>query len=291
MKYQPLRHILILVLTIACSKNDQPVDQVDDNITSKPDWFEVTGIDNHTYILAEPKSDQGNASYLLLGTDRAIMFDTGSGGNRPFEGSKIQYELKEITALPITLLLSHFHFDHNQNLSEFDHVAFPELPFLRQSVENNIYRFTEDDLFEGNSPTEVKVDEWWAMNTPIDLGGRTVELIHIPGHTDESVAIVDKVNKIALLGDFLYNGALFLFDQNDVAVYKESVELLLSNLDTDFKLYGAHGVPQVNYGKLHELNNFLDCIISNNCLGTSTVVWGYDVLYYQEGEMELVIFL
>lgn len=283
--------IALLFLLFSCSDNGKTEDKPDDSTEKKPEWFDISKINDKTYILSEPKSSQGNAIYLIVGSERAIMFDTGSGENRAYQGSKVQYEIEEITELPVTLLLSHFHFDHNQNLAEFENVAFPDLNFLKEKAQNNVYKFSSSELFSGTYPSEVTVDEWWPLNTPIDLGGYAIEIINIPGHTSESVAIVDRQNKTAFLGDYLYNGALFLFSENDIPIYKQSVELLMNTLDDDFTLYGAHGTPQVSFSKLQELDDFLDCIMDNTCESTSTTVWGYDALYYKHGSMELLVFL
>lgn len=128
------------------------------------------------------------------------------------------------------------------------------------------------------------------MNTDIDLGNRIIQLVNIPGHTNESIAIIDKTNKMAFLGDYLYNGTLFLFDNNDLTVYKESVEYLISILNDDYKLFGAHGTPEIEFGKLEKLKTFLDCIESDNCHPTSTNLWGYDVLVYEYNNMQILVF-
>ena len=47
------------------------------------------------------------------------MFDTGCGENEVKGDYKIKYIIEKITSLPLTLIQSHFHFDHNQNIHEF----------------------------------------------------------------------------------------------------------------------------------------------------------------------------
>lgn len=278
------------LLLITCGNDDDTETEVDKIVTIESDWFDVDHLSPKTYIVKEPKSSQGNVSYLLMGDTKAIMFDTGSGENQAVNGLKIKPIIDQLTQLPTTLLLSHFHFDHNQNISEFSTVGFPDLPFLRQSATNNVYNFTKEDLFIGSNPSQVQVDEWLPVNTDIDLGNRTIQLINIPGHTKESVVIVDKTNKMAFLGDYLYNGSLFLFDNNDLVTYKESVDFLISTLDKDYKLYGAHGTPEVSYAKLEKLKNFLVCIENKECQSTATEIWGYNVLVYKYESMEIVVF-
>lgn len=86
-------------------------------IEVQDNWYETTFLAPNTYIIEEPQSSQGNVSYLFFGENEALMFDTGSGENTPVNGTKIQYLLEQLTDKPITLLLSHFHFDHSQNIA------------------------------------------------------------------------------------------------------------------------------------------------------------------------------
>lgn len=284
---------IFLILFAACNKEDDALTQEEPYtpITINSDWFDVDYINSKTYSLIEPQSSQYNVSYLLIGNSKAIMFDTGSGENQAVDGFKIKPIIDQLTQVPTTLLMSHFHFDHNQNISEFNTVGFPDLPFLRQSVTtNNTYNFSAEDLFLGNYPSQVLVNEWHPVNTDIDLGNRIIQIVNIPGHTNESVAIIDKTNKMAFLGDYLYNGALFLFDNGDLAVYKESVEYLISILNDDYKLFGAHGTPEIEYEKLEKLKSFLTCIENDNCQPRVTNLWGYDVLVYQYEDMQIVVF-
>jgi len=283
-------NILFLILLSSCSKSDKKTNP----ITIEPvmeNWYRTTTLLTDTHIIEEPKSSQGNVSYLIKGDTKAIMIDTGSGENNGYKGSKINYLTNDLTDLPITLLLSHFHFDHNQNINEFTNIAFPDISFLKQKVVNNVYNFSEEDLFSGTYPENTIVTEWLPLNTDIDLGNRIIQLINIQGHTKESVAVIDKTNKLAFLGDYLYNGTLFLFDVNDVDSYKTSVDYLISILDSDYRLFGAHGTPEINFAKLKELQDFLICIQNNSCSPKSQVVWGKDAYLYEYNSMKILVFL
>ncbi len=284
---------LFLFLVISCANNDmaKEVEEEEYFIEHNSNWFKVSHLNANIYIIEEPKSSQKNVSYLIIGTDTAIMFDTGSGENETKNGYKIKHLISDLTNLPTKLILSHFHFDHTQNISEFNGVSFPDLSLLQQNITDvNNYNFTSKDLFLGTYPVKVKVNEWLPLNTDIDLGNRIIQLINTPGHSPESIAIIDKTNKIALLGDFLYNGALFLFHNNDIAVYKKSVDLLMSILDSKYKLYGAHGTPYVKYSQLKKLQNFLLCIEDKTCIASESKMLGNEVLIYEYQRMQIVIF-
>ena len=260
-------------------------------INLQSDWFDIEVIDNKTVIFHEPNSIEGNTSYLLIGSNRNIMFDTGTGENSTVNGSKIKHLIQQASDLPVGLLLSHLHYDHVQNIGEFDHIIFPDLSELRNRVTaNNVFTFTNQDLIVGNTPSEITVDEWFPMNTDIDLGDRTIELVHVPGHSKESVVMIDKTNKMVFLGDFLYNGEVFLFDNNDVSAYAASATFLLNQIDATYKLYGAHGTPEVAFSKLTLLKDFLECIESQNCTAVSSTLFGDPVLIYTYQGMEIVIF-
>jgi hydroxyacylglutathione hydrolase len=255
------------------------------------DWFKVNYLGDRIYSIEEPKSTQGNVSYLILGDDRAIMFDTGCGENELKGDYKIKYIIDQITTLPVTLIQSHFHFDHNQNIHEFERIAFPDLSDLRERVtEEGLFQFTKDDLFEGDYPSEITVDEWFPMNTDIDLGDQVIQLVHVPGHSNESIAIRIPSSKMILLGDFLYNGALFLFHNDDLTVYQQTVDHLISLLGDDYRLFGAHGDPEIDYGQLQKLKDFLSCIEEGTCEYTEQTVWGIPAHIYKFQDMHLLVF-
>jgi len=152
------------VTLVGSCQNDQPDIQDYEPVKVTSDWFKVNYLRDRIYSIEEPKSSQGNVSYLILGDNRAIMFDTGCGENVVNGNYKIKYIMNKITTLPVTLIQSHFHFDHNQNIHEFDHIGFPDLPDLRNRVSGDgLFHFTQEDLFYGDYPSQITVDEWFPM--------------------------------------------------------------------------------------------------------------------------------
>ena len=178
MKYR-LPFVVCLALSALCQtscKKDNSDKQDYEPVTVHSEWFEVDYLGDRIYCIEEPKSSQGNVSYLILGDSRAIMFDTGCGENEEVQGSRIKHIIDQITSLPVTLIQSHFHFDHNQNIHEFERIGFPDLTALRDRVsEEGLFRFTLEDLFEGDYLSEITVDVWFPMETDIDLGGRVIQ--------------------------------------------------------------------------------------------------------------------
>src|SRR6266404_5191440 len=76
---------------------------------------------------------QQNVSYLLLGTKRALLFDTGPG----IYG--IRKVVESMTMLPLVVIPSHLHFDHVGNLNEFDTVELLDARALRAQGHNGYF--------------------------------------------------------------------------------------------------------------------------------------------------------
>jgi glyoxylase-like metal-dependent hydrolase (beta-lactamase superfamily II) len=77
-----------------------------------------------------------------------------------------------------------------------------------------------------------------------DLGGRTIEVIATPGHTPDSISLLDRANGLLFTGDTYYPGTIYLFSpETDLEAYAASVRRL-ARLAPNLKLVlGAHNVP------------------------------------------------
>lgn len=85
------------------------------------DHFTMEKLAPDTYAIGEPRYYQENFNYLLVGDNRAMLFDAGPGvrGIIPV--------VKSITDLPIVFLPSHFHYDHVGNGILFEQRAVVDL--------------------------------------------------------------------------------------------------------------------------------------------------------------------
>ena len=230
------------------------------------DWYAVEAIDPQTFAINEPNSSQYNTSYLIVGDTKAIMFDAGSG-ERP-AGSRSMREVAAQYAgeTPITLILSHFHYDHIADAARFDDVTLLDRPDIRANITDQIFTI---------SPWESLDMEWRVLKVAalipdgevIDLGGRRLTLLNLPGHTTESVVLFDTNRNQVFAGDFVYRhlGGIITFATraNLVAYKANSARLLqLTNIDTQF--FGAHGIPQFGRDWLMVLDRALDTMVNGN---------------------------
>lgn len=201
------------------------------------DWYAVTKLDEHTFAIAEPRYEQQNVNYLLVGDTRAILFDTGPGVR------DIRPVVASLTDRPVTAAFSHLHYDHVAGQPGFDSVASLDHPTIRSRFAPD-GRFTPSLLQHGGAgrPT-FRITEWWAPDARIDLGGRVLQALSVPGHTPESLALYDAERGQLFSGDYLYPGDLFAFGPgSDLAAYRDTVRRLREVLADrpGIAIYGAH---------------------------------------------------
>lgn len=209
------------------------------------DWYAVEAIDAQTFAINEPKSSQYNTSYLLIGESKAIMFDAGSGERPP--GSRSMREVAErYTSKPITLMLSHFHYDHIYDAAAFDGVILIDRPEIRTSIKHGIFTISPWESLDMESRA-LTVATLIADGEVIDLGGRTLDVLNLPGHTTESVVLFDKKRNQTFTGDFIYRhlGGIIAFAPGaDLTAYRDNSTRLLHLTNNDTQFFGAHGIPQ-----------------------------------------------
>ena len=73
-----------------------------ERVTMSSDWFLVYKLENDVFAIYEPRQWQEVISYLILGKEKALLFDTGNGIG------KISGVVNELTSLPVIVLI-HIH--------------------------------------------------------------------------------------------------------------------------------------------------------------------------------------
>jgi hydroxyacylglutathione hydrolase len=152
------------------------------------DYFVVQTLDPTTFAIGEPRYYQGNYSYLILGTQRAVLFDGGSGLR------DIVPVARSLTKLPITVIPSHLHFDHVGALGRLDRTAMLDDPRLRVRANGSrltLERYEYLGFADRRASLSFPVAEWWAADSSVELGGRSLQVLATPGHTPTSVSLYD----------------------------------------------------------------------------------------------------
>lgn len=203
------------------------------------DWYAIETIAPGLHAIGEPKYHQINWNYLIEGRDAALLFDTGPGVR------DIAPVVASLTDRPLTVMPSHLHYDHTGNLHRFADLAMADLPVLKACVRDGQLH-APDDLYLGHYEDmtwkPVAINQWWPIGHEIDLGGVNLELLHTPGHSPDSVSLLDRQRNILLAADFLYLGPLYAqVPGSSLPDYLAAGEAL--QLDPGVTILGAHGQP------------------------------------------------
>ena len=95
-------------------------------------WFEVYKVAPDTFAIYEPHQSEEIISYLILGKQKALLFDTGMGI------SDIHKLVAELTKLPIIVLNSHTHDDHVGGNWQFDTIYSMDTDFSRTNAKGSV---------------------------------------------------------------------------------------------------------------------------------------------------------
>ena len=250
------------------------------------DYFTVTAIDDRTFAIAEPRYAQQNHSYLIAGSERAVLFDAGPGIR------DIRLVAESLTELPITFVPSHFHYDHVGNQVTFERVAVVDLPYLRERAPDGRLRLGFGEHLgaaEGIEAPTLAVDEWLAPDSTLTLGERTLRVLYTPGHTEDSISLLDLGNGTLFSGDFLCPCPLFAFLPNSgMGEYLAGANTVLAAAPTNLRVFGAHrlgppGLPELARGDVEDLRAALAAIRDGSLSGAGF----YPVVYPVNERVEL----
>ena len=214
-------------------------------------WFAVYKVAANTYAIYEPHQSEEVISYLILGQQKALLFDTGMGI------SDIKKVVRELTRLPVIVLNSHTHNDHVGGNWEFSTIYSVETPFTEHNAKGS-----REDAQEEIQPGEIcgqlpptfdpqtyrtrpwNITRYIHDHDAIDLGGRTIEVIATPGHTPDAISLYDRANELLFTGDTYYPAPIWLYrPETDLDAYANSIHRL-ANLAPHVKVVlGAHNVP------------------------------------------------
>ena len=207
------------------------------------DYYVVQDLGHGAFVIGEPLYAQCNFSYLITGSRRALLFDTGPGIRN------IVPAIRTLTSVPVMALPSHLHFDHIGNLNRFDEVALPDLPPLRQQQHGGVFRlgfYQYLGFVEGFGRPEFPVAQWLQPGSDIDLGDRRLTLLSAPGHTPESVVLFDRAANRLFAGDFIYPSEIYAFLPGaNLRDYSASADRVAQLLDNESTVYGGHGCDRL----------------------------------------------
>ena len=221
-----------------------------------PSEYEIIQVSADTWRI----EDGGVRFFLLAGTDRALLIDSGMNVHNARDIAAT------LTSLPLELLNTHADMDHTGSNAQFDAV------YMHPAEKIN-YR-------GGNPERIVPVAE----GDVLDLGGRLLEIIHIPGHTPGSIAILDRRDRRLISGDPIQDGRIFMFGPaRNMDDYVRSLEHLAAWEGRFDEIWPSHGSLPVSPALIGKLHDAAQRILSGDAEGHAEEMFGRKILVYDFG--------
>lgn len=194
-------------------------------------WFTIDEMDPDTYIISEYRHWEETHCYLLNGSDRSLLIDTGLGICNIYD------EVVKLTHKPITAVATHIHWDHiggHQYFPDF-YAHSAELDWLNGKFPLSIETIKEMVMDRCDLPEGFQIDDYvFFQGMPakvvtdhdcIDIGSRNIEVLHTPGHSPGHLCFWEKERGYLFTGDLVYKDTLFAYyPSTDPAAYLASLE-------------------------------------------------------------------
>lgn len=245
-------------------------------------WFDRKTVADDITLLWEPYVDRVMRCNIwhVRGRERDLLVDTGLGVGSLREAGRDLFD-KSLLALA-----THTHLDHAGGMHEFEHrlvhrleadeLAEPKpLGSLRASDYSESFRSylaevgypMKEELItayphEGYDPASYRVEPaapTWLLDDGdvIDLGNRSFEVLHLPGHSPGSIGLWEVSTGVLFSGDAVYDGALLdRLEGSSISDYIDTMERLRS-----LPVAVVHGGHEPSFGRdrLHEIiDEYLD---------------------------------
>lgn len=233
-------------------------------------WYERTVVGSGVTRYREPHAHQllrANV-YLVEGRDRNLVFDSGLGV------VPLDVRCPELLAGDPLLVLSHAHLDHAGGAAAFAHrrAHAAEASILENRPQVSLWSGelaramgVETDRASPAPPREqargellidalpsagydpdayqiapVSIERALTEGDVIDLGNRSLTVLHLPGHTPGCIGLLDEHDGTFLSGDIVYDDLIIdTLPESDVTAYRRSFERL-RGLPVS-QVHGGHG--------------------------------------------------
>lgn len=191
--------------------------------------------------------DGGVRFFLLEGESAALLIDSGMTVRNAKEIAQ------SLTDKPVSLLNTHADRDHIGSNAEFETV------FMHPLEEPNYRRA---GMTEEIDPVEE--------GDVLDLGERELEIIHLPGHTPGSIAVLDIRNRILISGDPIQeNGRIFMFGEHrNMRDYIKSLKDLEKRTAEFDEIWPSHAAIPISPDLIGKCREGAEKILAGEVPGT-----------------------
>ena len=206
--------------------------------------------------------DRGVRCFLLTGSEKALLIDSGR------ELHTARDIAESLTDLPVMLLNTHADGDHTGSNEQFESFYMhpdEEAHFRRGGRGGTIIPVREGDI--------------------LDLGGRELHIIDLPGHTPGSIAVLDVGNRVLISGDPVQeHGRIFMFGAHrNMENYIRSLEHLETFTAEFDEIWSSHADIPILPALIRKLHDGALDVLDGKVAGSPVEVHGNQVIAYDLG--------
>lgn len=156
------------------------------------------------------------------------------------------------------IVLTHGHIDHAGGAADLKEALGVDI-----EGPHGADRFLLDNLAKqgasyGIPARPVTPDRWLDEGETVTIAGHVFEVLHCPGHSPGSVVLVNRENKLIMMGDVLFRGSIgrtdFPYGDHDALI--NAIKTKLLTLGDDYAFICGHG-PTSTIGNERQTNPFL----------------------------------
>ncbi len=246
-------------------------------------WFARRKVDDRTWHLWEPYVHAFARCnvWLVRGRDRSMLVDSGLGV------VSLSTAAADLFDQPIAAVATHSHWDHVGSFHEFpQRYAHPESAAILKSAEAiggalrrsgfapEAWQYfidsgyvLDDELLSALPAPDFDVDGYSVKPCPanhrldegdvVDLGDVAFEVLHLPGHSPDSIGLFDRTDGTLFSGDAVYDGPLLEgFYEGGPAAYVATMERL-----RELPVRVVHGGHEASFGR-ERLEEICDAFVT-----------------------------
>jgi glyoxylase-like metal-dependent hydrolase (beta-lactamase superfamily II) len=205
-------------------------------MTMEGSWFEVVKHKNYLYVIRErldklePRFYTTYINlYLLIGKEKALLIDTGTGlfPLKPLVQNLIHHK-------ELIVLNTHSHFDHRGSNEEFNilyahslevnELSEPfDLSFLKDSAPDIAKNYVQKGFILKSVNSVKEIEDGFVFN----LGNVSIKVIHTPGHSPGSISLLSNKKEL-FTGDTAHYGTIYLPKRKEHSIILTSLQRMIS---------------------------------------------------------------